>query len=254
MTSCDFTVALFCRVDDVLKNEKKHPLAELHPSEVVTLGMLQALRGEGNRAFYRWLVKELGTLFPRLPERTRLFRLFVQFQALCQQFLAQPSFFGVADAYGIELVHPWRERRSQRQVARKGLSNHRWIVGAKLVIVTDDSGRIISFDVAGANVHDTSFHPLIEKLQETTLVLADQGFRAKAHNPPNLKICSKGQWNERMIVETVFSLLTGVLKLKKLSHRLLAPLKARLAYTCAVFNLCTAWDGEVKLQLAPFAL
>ncbi|BCM94161.1 hypothetical protein IAD21_06064 [Abditibacteriota bacterium] len=125
MTSFDFTVELFCRVDDVLKDEKKHVLAELHPSEVVTLGMLQALRGEGNRAFYRWVVKELRPLFPRLPERTRLFRLFVQFQELCQQFLAQPTFFGVADCYGIELVHPWRERRTQREVARKGLSNHR---------------------------------------------------------------------------------------------------------------------------------
>jgi len=295
MTSCDFTVALFCRVDDVLKQEKKHILAELHPSEVVTLGMLQALRGEGNRAFYRWVVKELGTLFPRLPDRTRLFRLFVQFEALCQQFLAQPTLFGVADCYGIELVHPWRERRTQREVARKGLSNHRWIVGAKLAVVTDDCGQIVGFSVAGANVHDTSFHPLIEQWEDEMIVLADQGFKAqetkikppkpkkpkgrpkkqplpsppikegaaeppapdepiKPANPVNLKICPKGQWNERMIVETVFSLFTVILKLKKLTHRLMAPLQARLAYTCAIFNICTAWDGEVKLQIAPFAL
>jgi hypothetical protein len=254
MTACDFTVALFCRVDDVLQNQKKHPLAELHPSEVVTLGMLHALRGEGNRAFYRWVQKELGTLFPRLPERTRLFRLLVQFEPLCQAFLAQPTFFGVADSYGIELVHPWRERRTQRQVARKGLSNHRWIVGAKLAIVANDSGQITSFGVAGANVHDTSFHPMIEQWNQSMIVLADTGFKAKGHNPDNLKICPKGEWNERMIVETVFSLFTVILKMKKLTHRLLAPLKARLAYTCAVFNLCTAWNGEIKLQLAPFAL
>ena len=254
MTSQDFTLALFCRVDDVLKDQKKHPLAELHPSEVVTLGMLQALRGEGNRAFYRWVQKELGDLFPRLPERTRLFRLFVQFEPLCQQFFAQPTFFGVADSFGIELVHPWRERRSQREVARKGLSNHRWIVGAKLAVVTDDRGQIVGFEVAGANVHDTTFHPMIEQWKEKMIVLADKGFKAKEQNPANLKICPKGEWNERMIIETVFSLFTVILKLKKLTHRLLAPLKARLAYTCAVFNLCTAWNGEVKLQMAPFAL
>lgn len=127
MTACDFTVALFCRVDDELQDVKKHVLAELHPSEVVTLGMLQALRGEGPRAFYRWVQKELRSLFPRLPERTRLFRLLVQFEPLCRQFLAQPTLFGVADSFGIELVHPWRERRTEREVARKGLSNHRWI-------------------------------------------------------------------------------------------------------------------------------
>ena len=134
------------------------------------------------------------------------------------------------------------------------MSNHRWIIGAKLVVVTDDCGRIVSFDVAGANAHDTRFHPLIDNLKKTTLVLADKGFKAKEGNPPNLKICAKGAWNGRMIVETVFSLFTSILHLKKLTHRLLAPLKARLAYTCAVFNLCTAWTGEVKLQLAPFAL
>jgi len=146
MTACDFTVELFCRVDDALPNEKKHPLAELYPSEVVTLGMLQALRGEGPCAFYRWVQKELGTLFPRLPERTRLGRLLVQFEPLCRQFLAQPTFFGVADSYGIPLVHPWREKRTQRQVARKGLSNHRCgcplgRIGAKFAVVTNDCGR-----------------------------------------------------------------------------------------------------------------
>jgi hypothetical protein len=123
MTAVDFTIALFCRVDDAMPEVKKHALAELHPSEVVTLGMLHALRGGGNRAFYRWLQKELGDLFPRLPERTRLFRLLVQYQLLCRRFLAQPTLFGVADSYGIELVHPWRERRTRREVARKGLSN-----------------------------------------------------------------------------------------------------------------------------------
>lgn len=264
MTCSDFTLALFCRVDDVLREQKKHPLAELHPSEIVTLGMLQALRGEGNRAFYRWVQKELAGLFPRLPERTRLFRLFVQFEPLCQKFLAKPTLFGVADSFGIELVHPWRERRSEREVARKGVSNHRWIVGAKLALVTNDCGQIVDFEVAGANVHDTLFHPLIQKWKDEMIVLADNGFHAKnkktkdtseeSGDPVNLKICGKGQWNERMIIETLFSLFTVILKMKKLTHRLMAPLRARLAYTCAVFNLCTSWTGEVKLQLAPFAL
>lgn len=121
-------------------------------------------------------------------------------------------------------------------------------------MVTNDSGRIVSFAVDGANVHDTTFHPMIEQHKDTLIVLADQGFKAKDDNPQNLKICSKGRWNERMIVETVFSLFTVVLKMKKLTHRLLAPLQARLAYACAVFNLCTVWNGKAKLELAPFAL
>src|ERR1700757_2735706 len=49
-----------------------HPAAHLWPSEVVTLGLLHALKGVGNRAFYRWLTRDYRPLFPRLPERTRL--------------------------------------------------------------------------------------------------------------------------------------------------------------------------------------
>ena len=254
MTTIDFTIALFCRVDDVLFDQHKHSYSLLHPSEVVTLAMLQVLRGEGNRAFDRWVRRELGTLFPRLPERTRLFRLFVDYQSLCQRFLAQATLFGVVDSYGIELVHPWREKRTQREVARKGKSLHRWIVGAKVCVLCDCLGRIVGFDVDGANVHDTRFHPLIEKHKEQMIVLGDGGFHARVGDPDNLKVCRKGQWNERMVVETLFSLFTTVLGLKKLAHRLLEPLKARLAYTCAVCNLCFDWSGETTLSLAHFKL
>ena len=37
-----------------MTEQKKHNQAVLHPSELVTLGMLFALKGVGNRAFYRW--------------------------------------------------------------------------------------------------------------------------------------------------------------------------------------------------------
>lgn len=254
MTTLDFTIALFCRVDDALLDQEKHPFSVLHPSEVVTLAMLQVLRGEGNRAFDRWMRRELGPLFPRLPERTRLFRLFVTYQHLCQRFLATATLFGVVDSYGIELVHPWRERRTQREVARKGKSLHRWIVGAKVCVLTDNLGRIVGFNLDGANVHDSAFHPLIESVKEQMIVFGDGGFHAREGDPENLKICRKGQWNDRMIVETLFSLFTTVLRMKKLAHRLLEPLKARLAYTCAVCNLCFDWNGETQLQLAQFKL
>ena len=81
MTTVDFIIALFCRVDEHMKGVPKHPQATLWPSEVVTLGLLHALKGVGNRAFYRWLARDYRPLFPRLPERTRLFRLFMTHQA-----------------------------------------------------------------------------------------------------------------------------------------------------------------------------
>ena len=36
-------------------------------------------------------------------------------------FLAEPSLIGVADNYGIELLHPRREGRSPKQIGKKGL-------------------------------------------------------------------------------------------------------------------------------------
>ena len=125
-------IGLYVRVDEFMGDAPKHPQASLHPSELVALGLLFALKGIGQRPFYRWLRDNYGTRFPGLPERTRLFRLFATHRAWADCFLANPTILGVADTYGIELIHPWREGRSERQSGRKGVSNHRWIVDVKL--------------------------------------------------------------------------------------------------------------------------
>ncbi len=65
------------------------------------LSHLHALKGGGNRAFYRWLTRDYRALFPRLPERTRLFRLFSTYQDWTQAFLAAPTVLGGTDTYGI---------------------------------------------------------------------------------------------------------------------------------------------------------
>jgi hypothetical protein len=138
-TTIEFITALFCQVDDQLAGLPKHPEAYLWPSEVVTLGLLHALKGVGNRPFYRWLTRDYRPLFPRLPERTRLFRLLKTHHDWTQVFLAAPTVLGVIDTYGIELIHPMREGRSPQQIGRKGLSNHRWIVGGKLCLLLNRS-------------------------------------------------------------------------------------------------------------------
>lgn len=214
-----FTIELFCRVDDAMPEVQKHPLSALHPSEVVTIGLSHALRGEGCRAFYRWLQKELQALFPRLPERTRLFRLLQSQAKATQRFLAQPSLFGVCDSYGIELLHPKREGRSPRQIgapsgSKKGKSNWRWIIGAKLGLLCNAQGQVVNWQCDTANVYDVVFHPLLEAVQEEMIVLCDRGFYSRKGNPPNLKVCRRGSWNERMTIETFFSLFTRVLHLK----------------------------------------
>src|SRR2546425_715124 len=157
MTTLDFITALFCQVDDHLPGIPKHPEAHLWPSEVVTLGLLHALKGGGNRAFYRWLTRDYRALFPQLPERTRLFRLFKTHHDWTTAFLAAPTVLGVIDTYGIELIHPMRAGRSPQQIGRKGLSNHRWIVGGKLCLVLNQWGFVVAWACATANVAERTF-------------------------------------------------------------------------------------------------
>jgi len=97
MTTMDVIIALFCQVDDHMQGLPKHPQATLWPSEVVTLGLLQALQGVGHRALYRWLARDYRPLFPHLPERLRLVRLFTTHQDWTQRFWAAPTLLGVID-------------------------------------------------------------------------------------------------------------------------------------------------------------
>ena len=45
LSTLDFITALFYEVDEQLRAVPKHPEAHLWPSEVVTLGLLHALKG-----------------------------------------------------------------------------------------------------------------------------------------------------------------------------------------------------------------
>ena len=261
MSTDDFITGLFVRVDTVMLDVPKHPQAQLYPSEVVTLALLFALKGVGPRAYYRWLWKNYRTWFPGLPERTRLFRLFATHADWAEYFLAQPTTLGVADTYGIELIHPWREDRADLQIGRKGLSNHRWIVGAKLAYLVNQYGLIVAWDYAGANAPDNAFRALIADFQDEMVILTDMAFHSKDGDPPNQKACKRGTWNVRMVVETVLSMLTRVCHLKHASQRTWAGLRARLAYTMALFNILVLWDGIpvdedgiIHLSIAEFTL
>src|SRR5882672_2990474 len=155
-TTIEFITAFFCQVDDHLPAIPKHPEAHLWPSEVVTLGLLHALKGVGNRPFYPWLIRPF---------------------------------------------------------------------------------------------------------EEQMIVLSDTGFHAAEGDPTNLKLCPRGEWQDRMLVETVLSMLTLVCHLKKVMHRGWGYFQARLAFTMAAFNVLVQWhglepyaSGFVPLSIAEFSL
>jgi len=57
----------------------------------VTIGLLFAIKGVGQQAFYRWLKRDFADCFPRLTERTRLFRRLRNNWQWTLLFFAKPS-------------------------------------------------------------------------------------------------------------------------------------------------------------------
>lgn len=100
-----------------------------------------------------------------------------------------------------------------------------------------------------ANVSDRRFLPLVWALEGRSVTLADVGFRdppgtRSARTPPNLKVCRRGVWNERMLIETLLSLVHRVCRLKYLWHRAAPYLDAHLAYVAALVTALLALNAR----------
>lgn len=128
-------------------------------------------------------------------------------------------------------------------------------------MVLNKFGQVCGFATATANVSDVDFHPLLREFIGKMIICADTGFHSKEGDPENVKICERGSWNERMVVESVFSLLTRMCQAKKMHHRVWECFETRLSFLLAIFNILTEWNGiEVDkngvfhLSLAEFAL
>ena len=231
MTTVDFITMSFCRIDDALREVPKHPQAHLSSSEVVTLGVLFALKGVGERAFDRWVDRDDRPLFPHLPERSRLFRLLTQQRAWTQHFLAEP---GVA----VRGRHVWDRTaapapRATQQLGSKGTPNRRWTVGAKFAFVLDHLGHFVAWECNWARTPDRNVRPVIAAFDGVTVVLTDSAWHGKTQDLPNRKVCPRSTWNTRMLIETVLSMLTTVCHLKKVAHRAADYFRMRMAFITA---------------------
>jgi hypothetical protein len=260
MTTELIIILIFCYVDDRMPDMTKHPQAKLYPSELVTIGILYALKGGHFRAFYRWLKRDWDALFGGIPDRTRLQRALAAHQDWCDRLLAAPSFFTVSDSYPIELLFPIREGRTAQQVGCKGKDKGRWTIGVRLWWLLNDAGQVVEGYWLPLDRPDKDFNPLAASFDGDTVVLTDLGFRDRNGVPNNLKLCPKGTWNERMIIETAFSMLTVVCQSKKCFHRLADYLWSHCAYLAAMFNVVNTLFHQLfpndkrRLSIAEFSL
>jgi len=107
-------------------------------------------------------------------------------------------------------------------------------------------GLVVSWASATATVYagtPPAFQALVDALAADMLVVSDVGFDKNDWHPTHLKVCKRGAWNNRMLIETAFSRLTPIARFKKVGHRAWAYFESRLAYTVAPFNLLVQWDG-----------
>ena len=253
MTTEEFIITLFCAVDDRLGAQPKHPQAKLYPSEVVTIGLLWALKGVSFRHFYRWLARDYAALFAGLPERTRLQRLLLRHRQACAAFLAETTDWLMLDSLAIELIHPVRHGRSTQPLGYylrdKG---NRFLVGVRSAWLVTAQGKIVNWAwQPGWDRGDGAFFVLLDAVSTPT-VLTDQGCRRSGGIPANVVRCKRGEHPERSLIETVFSLLTRIFRLKQLGHRVKPMLSTRFSYVAACFN--TLVDLSGSLSIAEFAL
>lgn len=180
MTTEEFIIHLFCEVDDRMGKLAKHPQAKLYPSELVTIGMLLALKGGSFRGFYRWLARDFAPLFAGLPERSRLQRLLVGHRQWTRTFLASASEWLVLDSYAIELGHPVRYRRSRHLGYKLRDKGGRWLLGVRSGWLVNANGAIVNWGWQPMmETGDKAFFALLEILPQTCRVLTDMGFRRR---------------------------------------------------------------------------
>lgn len=237
MTTEDMLIQMVCIVDDEMKDMPTHTQALLSPSDVVTIGLQFALKGGHVRAFSRGFSRDDAPVFAGWPERTRVQRLLKTHQDGCARVLAAPSFFPVIDRYPIEWLFPIRQGRSPQQVGKQGKDKGRWSVGLTWCWLRNDSGHVGVWDWATMHVHDQHVHPVIERVNGQSIVLAASGFRRVKGVPDHGTRCAKGTGNDRMTVETAVSMVTVVCDLKRLHHRLPPSIQAHLASVVAMFNV-----------------
>ena len=112
-----------------------------------------------------------------------------------------------------------------------------------MCLLLNQYGLVVAWACGTTTVADNTFQWLIRQFEEQRIVLSDTAFHAAAGDPTNLTLGQRGAWQDRLLVETVLSMLTVVCHCKRVMHRAWAYFYARLAYTMAAFHVLVQWHG-----------
>jgi len=261
-------VAAYVFADECPVSARPGAPAKITDAELVALSVAQAAIGiSSDRQFLGLVGRVLPGWFPHLPEQSqynRRLRGLVGLISIVQQRLARWLDCGglrLSDGTLIGVAnYPGCQRRSEfAGFARFGYakSQHRFVYGVRLVLLTDSAGLPLGYTIVPAN--EKEYEPLADLLTgtPTEVVLGDKGFwgrefaarlaaagtnlltPAKTRNASNFGR-ERALASTRLVIESVFANLKEQMRLERHLARTPAGLAARigqrlLALTIGIF-------------------
>jgi hypothetical protein len=234
-------------------------------AELVALAVAQAAIGiSSDRQFLGLVGRVLPGWFPHLPDQSqynRRLRHLVALISLVQQRLARWLDCGGARLSDGTLIgvasYPGCAQRSEfAGFARYGFakSQHRYLWGVRLVLLTDERGLPLGYTVVPAN--EKEYEPLADLLTGTpaAVVIADKGFWGRDYanrlaadgtrllTPEKTRTTAnlareRALASTRLVIESVFANLKGQMQLERHLARTPAGLALRIAQRILALTL-----------------
>ncbi len=258
-------VAGYVFADDYLVPARPGRPAKVSDAELVALAVCQAATGiVSDRQFLGLVGRVLPGWFPHLPDQSqynRRLRQLVELLAAVQQRLARWLDAGgarLADGTLLEVAnYPGCAARSGfAGAARFGYakSQHRFVYGLRLVLLSDRRGLPLGYTLVPAN--EKEYEPVADLLTgtEATLLLADKGLWGRAYRErlasagtslvtPAKERTGRNERDERalaagrLVIESVFANLKGQMRLERHLAKTPAGLAARIAQRLLALTL-----------------
>ena len=239
--------------------------AKVSDAELIALAVAQAAIGfSSDRQFLGAIGPMLPGWFPHLPDQSqykRRLRQLVGLMSHVQQRLARWLDTGggrLSDGtlLAVASYRGCAERSEFAGFARYGYakSQHRFVYGVRLVVLTDSRGLPLGYTLVPAN--EKEYEPLADLLTGTQaeIVIADKGFwgRDYAHRLAAAGAAHPGQdphrrqprpragtASLRLVIESVFSNLKGQMRLEQHRAKTPAGLAARTAQRILALTIGT---------------
>jgi hypothetical protein len=259
MNDTEMITLIFSSIDDIVKSidldPKPGPKGTLSESEILTLMVLHPILKpfcDLNR-FYNCISWNFKHLFPKMPDYTRILRLFVNNKELLfhvMRKLSDTNSFGlVVDGTPVGVMEAIRGKfaksfRDARKV--KCASKNEWHFGFLLVLIIDQQGAITTASI-GVSAEVKQLENILEDLKDRW-ILGDLGYRGKDMHKrfrDNKQIAIKlTGGKERQWIENVIGFLKDKLGLSRIRGVRKTP-----AFLARVFSMLCAYNLCIKLNL-----